>query len=211
MNRIKAVLFDMDGTLGDTTPVVVQALQETFSRYTGRDYSHDEICMMFGPSEEGVIGRRVRQDDYPSALSLYLRRYHELHGRETFPGAVELLAWLHSRGIRTAIVTGKGQGTMDISMERMGLTGVIDRVEVGTAAGAEKDAAMLRILNEWGIAPENAAYVGDAAYDMQAATAAGVQPLGAGWAETTMIKEGQDYPFFHSFAELKAWLAERIV
>lgn len=210
MNRIEAVLFDMDGTLGDTTPVVVQALQETFSQYAGRHYSHDEICAMFGPSEEGVIGRRVSQADYPGALSMYLRRYHELHGRETFPGALELLTWLHARGIRTAIVTGKGQGTMDISVERMGLGSVIDRVEVGTAAGAEKDAAMMRILDEWGIAPENAAYVGDAEYDMQAATAVGVQPLGAGWAETTMIKEGQGYPFFRSFAELKAWLEERI-
>ena len=210
MNRIEAVLFDMDGTLGDTTPVVVQALQETFSHYAGRQYSHDEICAMFGPSEEGVIGRRVAREDFPEALAMYLRRYHELHGREAFPGALELLAWLHARGIRTGIVTGKGQGTMDISVERMGLGSVIDRVEVGTAAGAEKDVAMMRILDEWGIAPEHAAYVGDAEYDMQAATAVGVQPLGAGWAETTMIKEGQDYPFFRSFSELKSWLEERI-
>ena len=56
---LKAMIFDMDGTLGDTMPIVMDALKDTFRRYAGREYSTPEIIEMFGPSEEGVIQRRV--------------------------------------------------------------------------------------------------------------------------------------------------------
>ena len=159
------MIFDMDGTLGNTLPVVVQALQETFSRYGGREYSRPEIEAMFGPSEEGVIQTRVPADDYPAALQLYLDRYAELHdlATEPFPGVLHLLEVLQARGIRRAIVTGKGPGTARISMEHMGLDRLIERLMTGSPAGAEKPAAMRRcwlsgtcVLKKpptWGICP----------------------------------------------------------
>lgn len=190
--KLRAILFDLDGTLGDTLPIVVQALQETFRAYSGREYSPLDIAAMFGPAEEGVIRPRVAQVDYPAALRYYLDRYAELHeaAKEPFPGVIALLDLLGQKGIRRGVVTGKGRGTAEISMRAMGLLPYIDALETGSEAGAEKPQAIRRLLDAWGIAASDAAYVGDMPYDMHAAREAGLLPLGAAWAATATVKDG---------------------
>ena len=59
MEKLHGIIFDLDGTLVDTLPIVVTALQETLLEYSGLAYTPEEISKMFGPSEEGVIQRRV--------------------------------------------------------------------------------------------------------------------------------------------------------
>lgn len=210
---LKAILFDLDGTLGDTLPVVVQALQETFICFTGQVYTPAEIHAMFGPAEEGVIRPRVAESDYPAALQHYLARYAELHtgAREPFPGIIDLLAMLTRRGIRRAVITGKGPGTARISMQAMGLEPYIERLVAGSPDGADKPAAIRQVLAEWDIDPRQAAYLGDMPYDMHAAREVGVLPLGAAWAATTTVKGRQDaVAVFTSVDDLQDWILDRI-
>lgn len=207
---LKALLFDMDGTLGDTMPVVVQALRETFRHYANRDYSTAEIAEMFGPSEEGVIRPRVPAAVYPQALQYYLDRYAELHyqAQEPFPGVYALLEALRHMGIHRGVVTGKGRGTAEISMRAMGLDSHIELLLTGSAAGAEKPAAIRRALAEWGVAPQEAGYVGDMPYDMQAAREAGVIPLGAAWADSATVSASTSdgAQVFDRVEELLRWV-----
>jgi phosphoglycolate phosphatase-like HAD superfamily hydrolase len=56
---LQGVIFDLDGTLGDTLPVCFAAFRETFRHYLGREYSDREIRAMFGPTEEGIIQRMI--------------------------------------------------------------------------------------------------------------------------------------------------------
>lgn len=216
---LKGIIFDLDGTLGNTLPIVVEALQDTFRRYDGREYTPEEIATMFGPTEEGVIERRVPPEAYRPALEHYLRRYEALHAAadRPFPGVIDLLEWLRARGVRTGIVTGKGPVTAQISLRAMGLEPYIEMVECGSPAGAEKPAGIARILAAWGLeparngAPPSAAYVGDVPYDMQAAREAGVLPIGAAWAATALVRPGDAEHVFDSVAALQAWLAGRRV
>jgi pyrophosphatase PpaX len=207
---IRAILFDLDGTLGDTLPVVVQALQETFARFAGQHYTPLEINAMFGPAEEGVIRPRVAPEQYEAALRHYLERYAELHAAasQPFPGVLELLDRLRALGLRVGIVTGKGAGTARISMQAMGLDGRVERLAAGSPNGAEKPAAIRAMLVEWGVAPAEAAYVGDMPYDMAAAREAGVLPLGAAWAGTATVSAEDGARLFKSVAELAAWVEE---
>ena len=206
--NLKGIIFDMDGTLGDTMPIVVEALRDTFRRYGGRDYSPAEVAIMFGPAEEGVISRRVPQDVFPAALQNYLERYSALHeqSNQPFPGVIDLLQALQARGIHRGVVTGKGRGTAEISMRALGLEPYIETLVTGSAAGAEKPEAIQRVLAEWGIQPQEAAYVGDMPYDMRAAREAGVLPLGAAWAESATVAPEDGLLIFDSVAALQAWL-----
>lgn len=205
---LKALIFDLDGTLGDTMPVVVAALQETFRRFGGREAPPEEIHSMFGPSEEGVIARQVPAEQYEPALRCYLERYEALHAAasQPFPGITALLGELRERGIRVGVVTGKGAHTAEISLRLMGLGPYIEKLSTGSDAGAIKPAAIRAMLVEWNILPEAAAYVGDMPYDMQAAREAGVCALAAGWAATATVQPGcGETAYFDSVAGLAAW------
>ncbi|HEX7973723.1 MAG TPA: HAD hydrolase-like protein, partial [Anaerolineales bacterium] len=113
---MNGIIFDMDGTLGDTMPMILRALQETFARFAGREYTPAEIIDMFGPTEEGLIRMRVPQAESQTAVKYYIERYAELHTSMTqpFPGVIQLLEALQRRGIRRGLVTGKGPLTAEI-------------------------------------------------------------------------------------------------
>lgn len=204
--RIQAVIFDMDGTLIDSIPAVVVALQETFRRFTGQDYSPEAIIGMFGPTEEGVIIPRVAPADADAAVRYYTERYEALHTAEPFPGVTGLLKRLHEHGIHTGIVTGKGPGSAEISMRVTGLDRYIETVATGSPNGSIKPLAIREMLAGWGVEPHRAAYVGDMPYDMQAAREAGVIPIGAGWADSATVTEDGGGQVFRSIAELENWI-----
>ena len=52
---LKAVLFDMDGTLGDTLPLCVEAYRQCVAELTGRTPSAEEVVSYFGLSDRGVL------------------------------------------------------------------------------------------------------------------------------------------------------------
>lgn len=208
---ILGMIFDLDGTLGDTLPVVFAAMQETFLRYAGRAFTHAEITAMFGPAEEGIIAQHVAPADYPKALAFYFARYeaHQAQVAQPFPGVLELLEELRERGVRRGLVTGKGAVTAAVSLRCMGLADLIETVETGSSAGAEKPLGIRRVLADWELPPARAAYVGDTPYDMQAAREAGVLPLAAGWAATAHVRPGGDEArFFSAVADLRGWLLD---
>lgn len=209
---LKAMIFDLDGTLGDTLPVVVQAMQETFVRFAGRVYSSPEIFEMFGPSEEGVFKPRVRAEVYDQALQHYLERYAALHllANRPFPGVLNLLERLKALGIHRGVVTGKSQGTARISLKAMGLDGSIENLAAGSPRGAEKPQALRSMLAEWNVRPEEAAYVGDAPYDISSAREAGLIALGAAWAATATVKANSGaHEIFFNTVDLLAWVEQR--
>ncbi len=203
---ITALIFDMDGTLGDTIPSILIALRETFARFTGRVYSDDEIFAMFGPSEEGIIRRHVPAELFEPALQYFLDRYAELHADQPFPGIRDLMSHLKERGYRIGVATGKGPKTASISMRAYGLDEFIDHLETGSAHGAVKPELIRRILANWGMPAAQAGYVGDTQSDMTDARAAGVLPLGAAWSRSSSIT-ANDTPYrFTSVDALRTWL-----
>jgi len=192
--------------------VALQAMQEIFRRYAGRDYTPQEILAMFGPSEEGVFGPRVPPDVYQAAMADYLARYAALHrlADRPFSGVIELLTYLRGAGIHIGVVTGKGADTARISLEVMGLDALIERVVPGSPDGADKPAGLRSLLAEWGVAASEAAYVGDIPSDMTAAHEVGLIPLGAAWAETaTVTPDSQAEQVFFKVEDLHRWLIER--
>jgi beta-phosphoglucomutase-like phosphatase (HAD superfamily) len=56
--RLRGMIFDLDGTLGDTIPVCIHAFQRTFQHDRGHLFPAQDIIAMFGPCEEGMLQRQ---------------------------------------------------------------------------------------------------------------------------------------------------------
>ncbi len=211
---LRGVLFDLDGTLGNTLPICIGAFRKAILPFAGRELSDEEIIHTFGPSEEGTV-HVLAPGHEAEALSEYLRHYAELHDscREPFPGVVELLTDLKNRGVRLALVTGKGQGSADITLARFRLAPFFEHIEVGSPLGPRKADAIRDILAWWNMEPTAALYVGDAPSDIPAARKAGTFVVAAAWAETAepeILRAENPDALFTSLREFEAWLLPRL-
>lgn len=204
---LHGVIFDLDGTIGDTLPVCFAAFREVFDRYLGQKYNDREIRAMFGPTEEGMIQQAV-PDRFDEAFATYLAAYeraHELCSRP-FPGITEVIEELERRGIPRAIVTGKGPHSAAISLRVMGLADAFEQVEAGSPGGNVKPDNMRRVIEAWGVDPANVASVGDAPSDIHSARQIGAIPLAAAWAGTTDYEALQALAPAHTFRRVDEFL-----
>lgn len=184
--RLQGVIFDLDGTLGDTLAACFVAFRRALKGFSAREYTDDEIVALFGPSEEGMIQRLV-PDRWEACLRAYLAAYRESlpEYAHPIPGMKEALLRLRTRGLTLAVVTGKGPGSAAVTLRHLDLADSFDMVETGSPEGSVKPVAIRKVLARWGAAPHQIVYVGDAPSDMEAAREAGVIPLGAAWLPTT--------------------------
>lgn len=183
---LRGLIFDLDGTLGDTLPVCCQAFRTVFRRRLGVQYTDREIRGMFGPSEEGIF-QRVCPDEPGRALQDYLVEYQREHRccPRPFAGIPGLLAQLRERGMELAIVTGKGPGSARISLETFRIAEHFSIVEAGSPSGGVKPDCMRRVLDRWAFSPGDVAGVGDSPSDILAAREAGIVGVAAAWAPGT--------------------------
>jgi len=209
VSSLRGVIFDLDGTLGDTLPVCFEAFRATFDRYLGRRFEDREIRAMFGPSEEGVL-RQQLPAQWEEALEMYLREYERAHlgCTEPFPGLVAVLETLQARGLRLAVVTAKGRRSAEISARALRLDGYFEIMETGSQEGGVKGDRIRAVLARWRFQPDEVAYVGDAPSDVVVARQEGLVPLAAAWAETTdvgRLVEREPAALFRTVASFAAW------
>ena len=182
---LRGVIWDVDGTLCDTLPLCLAAFRRVYRDHLGREVGDDEIVAGFGATEAGTI-RRVIPAGWEAAEGEYLAEYERRHDElaRLFPGILDLLATLRGRGVRQAVVTGKGPRSAALTLDRLGLAGFFERVEVGSPDGPIKPAGIRAVLEAWEIEPGEVAYVGDTPYDSAAAREVGVTPIRAAWSPT---------------------------
>jgi phosphoglycolate phosphatase-like HAD superfamily hydrolase len=208
---IRAVIFDLDGTLGDTLPLCIKAFRASIEPLASRTLSDAEIIATFGPSEEGTI-RMLIPEHYDRGLAAYLQGYAAMHDScpTPFPGIPELLRSLRQKGVRIAMVTGKGPHTTAITLDRFGLTSFFEQVETGSPEGPVKAEGIAAVLKSWkGITRQEVIYVGDAPSDVTASRHAGVAVVGAAWAPGTnagRLEAAQPDKLFYSVGAFSKWM-----
>jgi HAD superfamily hydrolase (TIGR01549 family) len=215
MKKLKAVIFDLDGTLANTLPLCIRAFRESVEPLISRSVSDEEIIATFGPSEEGTI-MALAPNHYELGVQSYLNHYVQYHDMcpELFDGIKPLLEQLHNSGIKLAMVTGKGRKSADISLERFGIAHYFGLIETGMPQGPSKPQGIKAVLNRWaGLDKDEVVYIGDAPSDITACREAGIAIVAAAWAETAepeKLKPLNPDHLFYTVPAFAEWLLASI-
>jgi pyrophosphatase PpaX len=213
--KLKGVIFDLDGTLANTFPVIFPAYRKAYAQVLDRYYSDQDIVATFGPTEVGTF-KNEAGDHWEACLQVYMEEYQRLSQTETilFPGLNATLEMLKQRSIKLGVVTGKSYESAIISLKDMGMSEYFDDVEGGSIHGVIKPECMRRILKKWELSPVDVAYVGDMVMDMKNAKEVGVVPLGAAWcrelAEVNLLAKENPAAIFEDVASFRLWMEEHI-
>lgn len=205
---MKTVLFDLDGTLGNTLPLCIAAFREAIEPLAGRRLSDDQIVAGFGPSEEGTVATLLPERK-AEALQRYLERYEILHTRcpEPFAGVPEMLQYLKSRQVFVGLVTGKGPQSAALTLARYGLENHFDAIKTGESSGPIKDRCIEEIIAEFSLSRDDVLYVGDSPSDVTACRRCGVKIAAAAWAPTADIEALQSMCPDYLFTSIPSFFA----
>src|SRR5690242_15772819 len=126
-------LFDLDGTIADTLPLIYEAFDAAFIPALGTSYPPDEIRAMFGPPDHEIIRRQVPESDADAAIGRFNRHYEDRHDElvTAFPGFANLVRACVKAGVRLGVITGKSRLTALITLDRLGLTDAFGAIYAG--------------------------------------------------------------------------------
>ena len=182
--RRPVVLFDLDGTVVDSGPIILASMRHATRTVLGRDYTDAELM-----ANVGGPGLEAQMAAFAPARTAELVRVYREHNEPLhdtllgFAGVEATLEQLRARGHRLGIVTAKRRSTVDLAFARLPLAHLFEVVVGGDETERHKpDPEPLQLaLTRLGAIPDDAAYVGDSPYDMLAARAAGLYAVGVAW------------------------------
>lgn len=184
--RFSTLIFDLDGTLADTLPLIYEAFNDAFEPLTGKRMTPEEIRGLFGPPDNYVIRDAVAPEQRQAAIDRYIATYERRHRElvELFDGIDRLLADLHAQGVKLAVVTGKSRNTALLTLDMLGVLARFDVVYAGDDVERQKPdpMALHRALDDLGHSGSSAAaMIGDSAADVVAGKRAGIETIGVLW------------------------------
>ena len=209
--RFPVVLFDLDGTLADTIPLIVASYQHAFRSVLGEEVDEARARAWIGrPLLAALVEERP---DHGHELDRVYREWNLANTSRLirrYDGIPELLALLADAGVRTAVATSKRRGTARLALEAVGIDGAVDVVAALEDTTLHKPAAdpLLHAAATLGVDPGDCVYVGDATVDVLAARAAGMSSVAVTWGageRQALLAAGPD-ALVDTVAELGAYL-----
>ena len=197
MNKIRAVLFDLDGTFADTAPDLARALNRVRAAQGLAPLPPEVARPHTSAGARGLLraGFGVTPDDatYTALRDSFLDFYAEELCVETrlFDGIPELLAKIAVRKLPWGIVTNKGKGFSEPLLRLLAVDHLAACIVSGDSTPHIKPhpASLLLAASLLSLQPADCIYVGDDLRDVQAARAAGMYAAVAGWG---YLGAGQD-------------------
>ena len=182
---MKAVLFDLHGTLADTRRLYAAAYTGAFEDVLGKAPSWQEVLSRTPSSERHFLldwlGAETGDRVHRRMVEIYEARAAELHG-PLFEGVDELIARVRDAGLATAIVTGKSRAAFEVSARHVALEGYGAVVVEDDVPHPKPDPSGIRqALDALGLSAADSVYVGDTPMDLDAARRAGSRPAAALW------------------------------
>ena len=185
---LSALIFDLDGTLVDTTEQHARAWREAFERF-GFQIGTDRIVQNIGMGGDklvpNLLGEAAEEEHGDALRDTHADCYRQILERESvrlFPRIEELFEALHARSLRVAIATAATRENLEKTLEHV----EIDVLELADVVVTDSDvseskphpAAVRPAADKLGVHPAQCAMVGDTIYDAQACRDAGFVALG---------------------------------
>lgn len=185
---LDALIFDLDGTLVDTNRLHIEAWRRVLQQREV-DLAFDRIAVEIGKGGDQLV-RSLIGHEQDQRHGKWLRGHQpkefsqiaEQRGIRVFPGARELVAAARQRGLRTALATSSDLSQLAVTFAHCGVdwSEQVDCIVHADDIEQSKPSpdVVKAALKKLGIAPGQAALIGDTPYDAQAARDAGVVCLG---------------------------------
>ena len=183
--RYRVILFDLDGTLIDSGPIILASMRHASVTVLGRE--PDEALVRAAIGGPGLIAqmRDLDPDRVDELVDVYRAHNEPLHEKlKVFDGIFELLPELRRRGHQLGIVTAKRVATVELAFARFPPLRELTDVLVGaedTERHKPDPEPVLEAVRRLDATPEEAVYVGDSPFDIRAGKAAGAFSIGVGW------------------------------
>ena len=184
--RPEAVLFDLDGTLIDTVERRIEAWAQVFVE-VGLPVDRGWLGTLIGVDgkrlvrEVGARAGETLDDDRCEAIDKRCGELYEALNRDPrpLPGVGELVAALEGAGVAWAIATSSRREQVMTSVRALGLARAPEIVDGSHVKHAKPEPDLLLLgAKRLGVDPTRCWYVGDSTWDMAAAIAAGMVPIG---------------------------------
>ena len=179
----KHIVFDIDGTLLNTTEAILRSLQATLEDVTGKPYDRDSLGVYMGITGVDALSR-IGVIDVPGTLALWAERLLQESWRiSVYDGIPELLEDLAAAGYSLGMVTSKTGKELDADWDRIPCNSLFATTVCADDTQTHKPAAdpLLKYMEKTGTAPEDLLYIGDSEHDLLCAQNAGVDFILAGW------------------------------
>jgi phosphoglycolate phosphatase len=211
--RFDLIVFDWDGTLADSTKMIVQCIREA-SADAGLPVPepsaaghiiglglYEAITALFGKLDEAQFQRLVER---------YRCHYHARdEATPLFAGVHDAIIELHKQSFMLAVATGKGRNGLNKSLQRSGLAQYFHATRcVDECHSKPHPQMLLDLMEELGVSPERTLLVGDTSYDLQMAQNANVMSLAVSYGAHSLEHLLPHGPLEHfdEFAKLNRWL-----
>jgi len=177
--RLRAILFDWDGTLVNSAEKTYRCYVQVFEGF-GIRFDHARFEETYSPDwHQTYRAVGLPRESWPLADERWIDCYQR-SGSALVPGTAEALARIRERGLAQGIVSSGDGGRVRRELEALGLAGLFGAVVCGGDTARRKpDPEPLNVaLQRLELAPSQAVYVGDSPEDVRMARAAGVFSVG---------------------------------
>lgn len=198
---MKLLIFDLDGTLADTSQDITDALNHALSPLGMKDYSVEETKSMVGSGISSLLASLVPSGhNSPAAKDQVIQRFlnfyseHLLDNTVAYPQVKETLAQLN--GYKKVVLSNKRTAYSKEILEKLLISEYFDAV-CGSDSVREKKPSpvpILDLINKYNVSKENTVIIGDSNFDVEAGRAAGIKVIGATYGfRARKFLEGSDY------------------
>ena len=207
------IAFDWDGTLFDSTQIIVRCIQAAVVDVGGARPSDEAASYVIGMALMQALAHAapdVPPEKYPELGNRY--RFHYLKHQDDialFDGVLPLLAALRERQHLITVATGKSRRGLNEALHSVALRGVFDGSRTADETAGKPDPRMLHeLMAEFDVAPERTLMIGDTTHDLQMALNAGCASVGVSYGahEPDAFDALRPRHVAHSVADLHQWL-----
>jgi phosphoglycolate phosphatase len=213
--RFDLIAFDWDGTLYDSTALIVRCIQLACRDLNLTVPSDADAAYVIGLGLHDALRHAVpglAPERYPE-LGLRYREHYWAHKDDLvlFPGTLSMLQALKARQHLLAVATGKNRRGLDDALAQAELHGVFDATRTADETAGKPHPLMLQqLMAELGVSPERTLMIGDTTHDLQMARNASTPSVAVSFGahEPEAFAEFGPLAVVHSTDELQRWLAD---
>ena len=207
------IAFDWDGTLFDSTKIIVRCIQAAVRDVGGAVPTDEAAGYVIGLGLMQALAHAapdVPIDKYPALGERYRHHYAEQGNQlSLFEGVLPMLDDLRARGYLLAVATGKSRRGLDDVLKRIELKGMFDASRTADETAGKPDPRMLQeLMSQFNTRPEKVLMVGDTTHDLQMALTAGCPSVGVSYGahEPEAFAALEPRHVAHSVQNLHDWL-----